>query len=136
MLEKLDVTHPGQDAGNLGKSDAQGARRNDAARRRSASRSRRAGRVRRQSRKCSWIAPPHANPNPGFTRLHRLNRTEYANAVRDLLALEIDASTLLPADDSSEGFDNIADALAISPALVERYTRPRLKVAAGRRAIR
>ena len=63
-----------------------------------------------------------ANPNPGFTGLHRLNRTEYANAIRDLLALDIDASTLLPADDSSEGFDNIADALGVSPALVERYT--------------
>ena len=69
-----------------------------------------------------------ANPNPGFTGLHRLNRTEYANAVRDLLALEIDASTLLPADDSSEGFDNIADALAVSPALVERYAAAATKV--------
>lgn len=63
-----------------------------------------------------------AHPDPGFTGLHRLNRTEYANAIRDLLALDIDASTLLPADDSSEGFDNIADALGVSPALVERYT--------------
>ena len=62
-----------------------------------------------------------AKPNPGTTGLHRLNRTEYANSIRDLLTLEIDPSTLLPADDSSEGFDNIADALAISPALLERY---------------
>ena len=69
-----------------------------------------------------------ANPNPGFTGLHRLNRTEYANAVRDLLALDIDASTLLPADDSSEGFDNIADALGVSPALVERYTSAATKI--------
>jgi hypothetical protein len=69
-----------------------------------------------------------ANPNPGFTGLHRLNRTEYANAIRDLLALEIDASTLLPADDSSEGFDNIADALGVSPALVERYAAAATKV--------
>src|SRR5690349_9212840 len=59
-----------------------------------------------------------AKPNPGTAGLHRLNRTEYANAIRDLLALDVDVSTLLPADDSSEGFDNIADALAISPALV------------------
>src|SRR5688572_23450313 len=51
-----------------------------------------------------------ANPNPGTPALHRLNRTEYKNAVRDLLALDVDVSTLLPADDSSEGFDNIADA--------------------------
>jgi cytochrome c551/c552 len=69
-----------------------------------------------------------ANPNPGFTGLHRLNRTEYAYAIRDLLALDIDASTLLPADDSSEGFDNIADALGVSPALVERYTSAASKI--------
>src|SRR6185295_6615696 len=69
-----------------------------------------------------------ANPNPGWTGLHRLNRTEYANSIRDLLALDIDASTLLPADDSSEGFDNIADALAISPALIERYASAAIKI--------
>jgi cytochrome c551/c552 len=69
-----------------------------------------------------------ASPNPGFTGLHRLNRTEYANVIRDLLSLDIDASTLLPADDSSEGFDNIADALGVSPALVERYTSAATKI--------
>jgi|SRR5665213_522963 len=68
------------------------------------------------------------NPNPGWVGLHRLNRTEYSNAIRDLLATEIDASKLLPADDSSEGFDNIADALAISPALIERYTSAAIKI--------
>jgi hypothetical protein len=57
-------------------------------------------------------------PAPG---LHRLNRTEYTNAVRDLLALEVDASTFLPADDSTRGFDNIAGALTMSPALMEAY---------------
>ena len=67
-------------------------------------------------------------PNPGTTGLHRLNRTEYANSIRDLLALEIDPRTLLPADDSSEGFDNIADALAISPALLERYVATATKI--------
>ena len=70
-----------------------------------------------------------SKPAPGSPGLHRLNRTEYANAIRDLLALEVDASTLLPADDSSEGFDNIAAALAITPALVERYTAAAVKVA-------
>ena len=60
-------------------------------------------------------------PNPGATPLHRLNRTEYANAVRDLLAVEVDTSTLLPPDDSSDGLDNIADVLGTSPALIERY---------------
>jgi len=57
-------------------------------------------------------------PAPG---LHRLNRTEYTNAIRDLLSLEVDASKFLPADDSTRGFDNIAGALTMSPALMEAY---------------
>jgi hypothetical protein len=57
-------------------------------------------------------------PPPG---LHRMNRTEYANAIRDLLALEIDPSKYLPSDDSTRGFDNIAGALSISLALLESY---------------
>ena len=60
-------------------------------------------------------------PNPGRPALHRVNRTEYANAIRDLLALEIDATALLPADDSSYGFDNVAGSLGVSPVLLERY---------------
>jgi cytochrome c551/c552 len=62
-----------------------------------------------------------AHPNPGRATLHRLNRSEYANAVRDLLALDIDATSLLPPDDESYGFDNIADVLKTSPSLLERY---------------
>jgi hypothetical protein len=62
-----------------------------------------------------------AAPNPGRPVLHRLNRTEYANAIRDLLALDVDASELLPTDDASFGFDNIASVLGVSPALLERY---------------
>ncbi len=63
-----------------------------------------------------------AHPNPGQTEaIHRLNRTEYQNAVRDMLALEIDAAALLPADDQSYGFDNIAGVLKMSPTLLERY---------------
>ena len=62
-----------------------------------------------------------ANPNPGRATLHRLNRTEYANAVRDLLALDVDPAPLLPADDESYGFDDIADVLRTSPSLMERY---------------
>ena len=58
---------------------------------------------------------------------HRLNRTEYANAIRDLLGLEVDASTLLPPDDAGYGFDNIGDVLTVSPMLMERYL-----VAAGK----
>ena len=62
-----------------------------------------------------------AKPNPGHATMHRLNRAEYANAVRDLLHLEIDAAAILPPDDESSGFDNIADVLRVSPALMERY---------------
>ena len=61
------------------------------------------------------------NPNPGRPSVHRLNRAEYANAVRDLLGVVIDARAYLPADDSGYGFDNIADVLSISPGLLERY---------------
>jgi mono/diheme cytochrome c family protein len=57
-------------------------------------------------------------PAPG---LHRMNRTEYTNAIRDVLALEVDATKFLPADDSTRGFDNIAGALTLSPALMEAY---------------
>jgi mono/diheme cytochrome c family protein len=59
--------------------------------------------------------------DPGHKPVHRLNRTEYGNAIRDLLALDIDASAFLPADDESFGFDNIAGVLRISPALLEQY---------------
>ena len=62
-----------------------------------------------------------AKPNPGRPGVHRLNRTEYANSIRDLLALEINPDEMLPIDDASYGFDNIGDALTISPTLLERY---------------
>ena len=68
------------------------------------------------------------HPNPGRAPLHRMNRTEYANAIRDLLAVDVDAATLLPADDSSNGFDNIADVLGVSPALMERYVSAAAKI--------
>ena len=62
-----------------------------------------------------------AHPNPGRRVVHRLNRAEYANAVRDLLGVEVDARAYLPPDDSGYGFDNIADVLSVSPGLLERY---------------
>jgi len=61
------------------------------------------------------------HPNPGRPAVHRLNRAEYANAVRDLLGIHIDSTALLPVDDSGYGFDNVADVLSVSPALLERY---------------
>ena len=68
-----------------------------------------------------------ASPNPGRPTLHRLNRAEYRNAIRDLLAVDIDAS-LLPADNAAYGFDNNADALTLSSALTERYLSAAAKV--------
>ena len=60
--------------------------------------------------------------------LHRLNRTEYANAIRDLLDLTVDVTPLLPADGSSEGFDNVADALSVSPSLIQGYVSAAMKI--------
>jgi hypothetical protein len=69
-----------------------------------------------------------AKPNPGRFILHRLNRTEYANSIRDLLSLDVDVSSLLPPDDESYGFDNIADVLGVSPALLEQYVNASQKI--------
>jgi len=66
--------------------------------------------------------------NPGHKPPHRLNRTEYGNAIRDLLDLDIDVSSLLPADDESFGFDNIAGVLRVSPSLLEQYLGAARKV--------
>ena len=57
-----------------------------------------------------------ANLNPGSVRIHRLNRAEYTNAMRDLFGIDVDAAALLPSDDISDGFDNIAAALKASPS--------------------
>src|SRR5262245_37247710 len=63
-----------------------------------------------------------ASPNPGRVAVHRLNRTEYANTIRDLLGLQIDGKTLLAADEADqEGFDNVASVLSVSPVLLEGY---------------
>lgn len=69
-----------------------------------------------------------AKPNPDKPVIHRLNRTEYANAIRDLLALDINGDSLLPPDDLGYGFDNIADVLSISPVLLERYMSTAQKI--------
>ncbi len=120
MLDQLDLAHPGQDAETwekvvrkvrAGMMPPSGLPRPD------------------RAKLDAWTSKLEAEldqaaaakPNPGRTGLHRLNRTEYTNAIRDLLALDVDEATVLPADDSSEGFDNLADALAVSPALIERY---------------
>jgi mono/diheme cytochrome c family protein len=60
--------------------------------------------------------------------VHRLNRTEYANAIRDLLAFDVDVATLLPADDAADGFDNVADVLNVSPTLVQAYVSAAMKI--------
>jgi len=73
-----------------------------------------------------WLAAARAgyasaHPDPGLVTVRRLNRVEYANAVRDLLALDVDFREELPQDNSGFGFDNIADVLSVSPTLMERY---------------
>lgn len=69
-----------------------------------------------------------AAPNPGRVASHRLNRTEYVNAIQDLLALEIDGEALLPSDMAGFGFDNNAEVLAMTPALMDRYITAATKV--------
>jgi len=78
-------------------------------------------------------------PDPGYVTLHRLNRTEYANAVHDLLALDIDPAALLPVDASESGFDNVANALQVSPSFIDQYLTAARNLAAlamGERAPR
>jgi mono/diheme cytochrome c family protein len=71
-----------------------------------------------------------ARPNPGRPAdLHRLNRTEYSNAIRDLLGIEIDAASMLPPDAQAHGFDTNADALGVEPALLDRYLTAAAKIA-------
>jgi mono/diheme cytochrome c family protein len=62
-----------------------------------------------------------ANPNPGNVTLHRLNRAEYTASIKDLFDIDIDATDLLPSDDISDGFDNIANVLKVSPAFLDQY---------------
>ena len=68
------------------------------------------------------------DPNPGRSTIHRLNRLEYTNAIRDLLGLEIDSQALLPSDDLAFGFDNNADILTVAPGLLERYMSAARKI--------
>jgi hypothetical protein len=69
-------------------------------------------------------------PNPGHKPVHRLNRTEYGNAIRDILDLDVDVAELLPPDDESNGFDNIAGVLRVSPSLLEQYLAASHKISA------
>jgi len=69
-------------------------------------------------------------PNPGHVGLHRLNRAEYANAVRDLVGLQVDPATLLPHDNSEDGYDNMASVLQVSPTFLEQYVSAAHTVAA------
>ena len=70
------------------------------------------------------------NPNPGSRPFSRLNRAEYARAVKDMFAIDIDVSAILPADTISDGFDNVADSQTFSPTLLESYLRAAAKVTA------
>ena len=82
-----------------------------------------AGSLEHRLDRASAAQPTYAPPGP-----HRLNRREYANAIYDLLHLEVDPGSFLPVDDTSDGFDNIASALNTSPALVESYVSAAAKI--------
>ena len=104
----------------MGKGGPEAARRDDAARGPAAARPRGLRGFR------SWLetsldAAAASITQPGRVPTHRLNRAEYTNAIRDLLAIDIDGEALLPADDTGHGFDNLAGTLALSPVLMERY---------------
>ncbi len=120
MLDKLDIEHPGKHAESWekvvrklrgGMMPPQGMPRPDQAKI--------DGLI--TSLETSLDRAQAAHPDPGRAPLHRLNRTEYSNAIRDLLGLKVDVSELLPADDESNGFDNIAEVLRVSPSLLEAY---------------
>ena len=68
------------------------------------------------------------HPNPGSPSIQRMNRNEYANAIRDLLDMEVDVSTMLPGDSTSAGFDNVADVLGTSPSLMQAYLSAGMKI--------
>ncbi len=70
-----------------------------------------------------------AHPDPGRPAIHRLNRAEYSNAIRDIFALDVNPGSMLPVDDTGYGFDNIGDVLSVSPALLDRYMSVARRVA-------
>ncbi len=121
-LEKAGSDYGRRSPGGVGKGGAQASRRHDASARHAAAAFGRSTKGSATGWKRRSTAKPRPHPNPGSVVLHRLNRTEYANAIRDLLDLEIDVTTLLPPDDSARGFDNVAGSLTISPTLLEAYT--------------
>ena len=75
-------------------------------------------------------------PNPGTVSLHRLNRAEYQNAMKDVLGVDVDAAALLPRDDISNGLDNIANVLKVSPSFLDQYIAARARLAVRRSHIR
>jgi mono/diheme cytochrome c family protein len=77
----------------------------------------------------SLDAEAAAHPDPGRPAIHRLNRAEYSNAIRDIFALDVNPGAMLPVDDSGYGFDNIGAVLSVSPALLDRYMSVARKVA-------
>ena len=83
--------------------------------------------------KSVWMLRPPPTRIREQPALHRLNRTEYGNVIRDLLAIDVDVAALLPQDDASDGFDNIADALGTSPSLIQGYISAAMKI--SRRAV-
>jgi hypothetical protein len=127
MLDKMDADHPGEQAEKwekvvlklrTGMMPPSGAKRPDLA----------TAKTFVSSLEAALDRAAAAKPTPGTTALHRLNRTEYGNAIRDLLSLPMDVTSILPPDDSAEGFDNVADVLGVSPLLIQGYVSAATKI--------
>ena len=120
-LDQIDATNIGDNAPVWEKVVVKASEPRDAAGRITPARRGRLQATRLPPSKTALDRGGDSRPNPGRIAVHRLNRTEYANAIRDMLALEVDAQTMLRPDETGYGFDNIADVLTISPGLMEEY---------------
>ena len=130
MLDTADSGHPANAAETWEKVDRQASQPRDASAWCPATGQRHLRAGGRTGSKVNWIGAAAAHVNPGRPgQLHRLNRTEYANAVRDLLGVEIDPSAMLPPDEQAHGFDTNADVLSMQPALLDRYLAAAAKIA-------
>ena len=129
VLDPAEADQVSQLAGDVGKGRAEAALALDAAAAQPPSRQHRPTTPFPHGSRRSSIARPPRTRIPGRPAdLHRLNRAEYANAVRDLLGVQVDGTLMLPPDEQAHGFDTNADALSVVPALLDRYLTAAAKI--------
>ena len=126
-FEAFDLAHPASECGTGGEDHPEASHRPDAPRRARASGPGGLAGVRLVAGESSSM--PSRGRDPGRPLLHRLNRTEYRNAIRDLLDLDVDTAKLLPADNVTQGFDNMSEALTVTPTLMDAYASAAGKIA-------